>query len=298
MRLSIKILCGTAGVALMAYACGGGGSPAGPEPAVGQASSAKTLTDAGPSASPSPTPTEDLWQPPGLEGCALGLGSIHGTCGHQDSQLLASVDAAIESVVAAHPELVDTADVAAPGAYRVSDPVQFFDQLLTTLRAGGMCADYDGETVQVKSSNDLSEEFDLLLSSEHLRRGAGSYLETCNPAAFPVDPQQIINRIWVGVYSFNCGDRTPPRMNEGVFPLGCIAQVTATPKQIDGSDVPPRLHGPDIQWELYQDGLIVDIYDDPAQPFNQTLETFSPGPFRLCATVQGVEGCLDGEVVP
>jgi hypothetical protein len=176
--------------------------------------------------------------------------------------------------------------------------VQFFDLLLATLRAGGMCADYDGETVQVKSSNDFSEEFDLLLSSEHLRRGAGSYLETCNPAAFPVDPQQIIDRIWVGVYNFNCGDRTPPRMNEGVLPMGCIAQVTATPKQIDGTDVPPRFHGPDIQWELYQDGLIVDIYDDPAQPFNQTVEAFSPGPFRLCATVQGIEGCLDAEVVP
>jgi hypothetical protein len=32
--------------------------------------------------------------------------------------------------------------------------------------------------------------------------------------------------------------------------------------------------------------------------FNKDLKGKSPEPFSLCATVRGVQGCLDGEVIP
>jgi hypothetical protein len=302
MYLCNRLLSGVVVLALVSAGCGGGGgSPSGPTPAKEPGRSAGVATS---DATPTPTRTPDPvvtaapWMPPGLEGCALGVGSIHGTCGRQVPQLLTSIDAAIESVAAARPDLVNITDQAAPGGYLVLNRDEFFANVLTTLRASGVCADYDDTGLQVKSTNDFSEAYDVLSSSNHLRRGNGSYRETCNPAAFPVDPQQIINRVRVGFYSMRCGNRTTPGLNSGLIPVGCTAMVTASPKDIHDDDIPGRLHGPDIAWDLRQDGLIVDIYDIPENAFNKNLEAFSLGPFRLCATVQEIEGCLVGEVIP
>ena len=42
----------------------------------------------------------------------------------------------------------------------------------------------------------------------------------------------------------------------------------------------------------------VQMMDDPqGNPFNKVLRGLDPGAFRLCATVQGIEGCMDGEVL-
>jgi hypothetical protein len=60
--------------------------------------------------------------------------------------------------------------------------------------------------------------------------------------------------------------------------------------------VDPRVHGPYITWELEQTGFLVDVIDSETSAFNKSLRARHAGPFALCATVQGVRGCLGGEV--
>ena len=37
----------------------------------------------------------------------------------------------------------------------------------------GICSYYDGEELAVKNTNDFNEQYDILLASGHMRRGAG-----------------------------------------------------------------------------------------------------------------------------
>jgi len=114
-------------------------------------------------------------------------------CDRDNTLLLQEVEGAIDRAIAAHPEAFDLSREAAPGtrAFYVLDREAYFEALLGELRAAGMCAeqDYDGgETISVKDSTHFSEDFDVLLSDGFIRRGAGAYRQTCNPASFPVDP--------------------------------------------------------------------------------------------------------------
>jgi hypothetical protein len=42
----------------------------------------------------------------------------------------------------------------------------------------------------------------------------------------------------------------------------------------------------------------VELQDFPGVDFNKKLRGLKQGRFGLCATVQGIEGCLDGTVIP
>jgi hypothetical protein len=122
------------------------------------------------------------------------MGSAEASCSRTSSALLRDVDAAIDAIVAQKPEAFDKGDEAAPGtgAYRVRDERAYIEGVVTHLRARGYCAqpDYDDplELIQVKKDNEFSEDFDLVLSTGHIRRGSGSCRRTCVPASFPVDP--------------------------------------------------------------------------------------------------------------
>jgi hypothetical protein len=108
--------------------------------------------------------------------------------------LLADVDAAIEQVAREKPGVLDVNDQAIPGTgqYRVLNPKAFIDGVVANLQAMGNCAqsdwDFPLEVIQAKDSSDFSEDFDLVTSKGFVRRGIGSYRQTCTPAAFPVDP--------------------------------------------------------------------------------------------------------------
>lgn len=104
----------------------------------------------------------------------------------------------------------------------------------------------------------------------------------------------------VGFFGFDCPNGVAkPRNNERKLPVGCRGFVTATPKYQDGSDVPFDVHGPGIRWSLPSGSGVVSVLN-PIFPndFNRDLQGRSPGRFSFCATVQGVTGCLDGNVVP
>jgi hypothetical protein len=222
---------------------------------------------------------------------------VRPTCGRNAATLLPDVDAAINTLVREKPELFDLTRTVGTGAYFVRDPKGFYGAMVTTLQAEGFCAEADDDGLQVKNSNNFSERYDLLLSNDHLRRGDVSYRSSCAPAAFPLDARDMIDAVRVAFYSIRCQDDAPvPRNGEGILPEGCEGFVTATPKQWDNTDVPSEVHGPDIEWELLLGNRQVDVLEFPRVPFNKILIGREVGPFQLCGTVQGIRGCLNGEV--
>ena len=183
------------------------------------------------------------------------------------------------------------------GGFKVLNPDAYYAGVIRNLEARDFCAGYDFAELQVKNSNSFSEQYDIMLASGHIRRGAGAYRATCAPANFPLDPVDVIDHIRVGFFGISCIDGvTPPRNNERLLLMGCSGNVTATPKDRNGADVDARIHGPNISWTLEQEIPVVRMDDFPGVTFNKTLTAQNPGTFKLCATVQGIRGCLDGEV--
>lgn len=259
---------------------------------------------ASPSPSPSPAPSPVLEVPGGIAGgatCAAGKGTLGATCSRSAlGRFFPQVDAALEQVIKARPELFDLTRKVGENGYLVRDIEGVYQAVALQLQAARLCAHYDFEhlLLQVKEGDESSEDYDLVLSNGHLRRGEGSYRSTCTPAAFPLTPQDVIDDIRVAFYSIECSDGAPPPRNgEGKLRMECTGIVTATPKKADNTDVPERIHGSDITWHLDQVDDYVDVREFPGQPFNKYVKGLDPGGFRLCATVQGIEGCLNGQVL-
>jgi hypothetical protein len=286
-------------VILLTMGCGGGDSPSpgATAPSNGGAASNPTPT---PTPTPEPTPQAGPAPPlPSLQTCALGPGSYYTTCDRTEAELLDSVDLAVARVMNEYPSLFDFDDFTAPGSFMVLNPEGFINGVVNNLREDGFCAEFDGIEVQIRGGNDFSEQYDVILSSGHARRGYGSYRATCIPPAFPVVPTQAINYVRVSFYEINCPEGVvPPGTNFDLLYVGCVGKLTATPKDALGHDVPSRIHGPDIEWELRRGGDegVVTVRDDRNQDFNKKVDGLAPGDFQLCATVQGVEGCLNGRV--
>jgi hypothetical protein len=162
-------------LALLALACGHGGSP----------SSSSTPA-------PAPAPTS---AGPVAVSCPFGKGSLETTCSRGvGTVLLPQVEEAIEQVAQQTTGILDVKDQDPPGSgqYRIVAPKPFIDAVVGNLQAAGLCAqadyDYPFDRVNVKNSNDFSEQFNFGMSSGHVRRGIAAFRASCSPAAFPVDP--------------------------------------------------------------------------------------------------------------
>jgi hypothetical protein len=248
---------------------------------------------------PTPIPTATSTPATIAATCPLGKGTVNTACNRTGASFLAEVDAAIDKLVADQPEIFDTRDLAGPREYKVKDIDAYYAGVVRNLNAQGFCAGFDLAELQVKNSNDFNDQYDIMISQGYVRRGAGSYRSTCSPAAFPLDPEDVIAQVRVAFYGLRCPDpnRVPPRNGEGKIPVDCFGDVTASPKTKDGHDVDSRIHGEAIQWVLRQEDRYVRV-DDTNVTFNKTLFGLEPGHFSLCATVRGLEGCLNGEVIP
>ena len=125
-----------------------------------------------------------------------------------------------------------------------------------------------------------------------------------SPRATPTPPNplppNIIDSIRVGFFGINCGRGNPvPRNGEKILPRGCRGYVTASPKKLNGDDVPAAIHGPDIEWFVLYGDDIIDVQAPTfASNFNKDIVAVRNGAFGLCATVREVTGCLIGTVVP
>jgi hypothetical protein len=151
-----------------------------------------TPTLGGPATNPSPTPSTSpdpapapSSAPPGASSCTLPKSNNpNAPCSMQSESFLRAVDQAITQLVQQKPSLFDTNNKTCDNCYFVKDESTFVNGVMKNLSAAGYCAYYDGEELAVKNSNSFNDQYDILVSSGHIRRGAGSYRSTCNPAWF------------------------------------------------------------------------------------------------------------------
>jgi hypothetical protein len=137
-----------------------------------------------PSTSPNPTPAPSD-APPGASACNLPpSNNPDAPCTMQSESFLKAVDDAITLLTQQKPSLFDMNQKTCDNCYFVKDQTAFVNGVMKNLSAAGYCAYYDGEELAVKNSNSFNDQYDILVSSGHIRRGAGSYRSTCNPSWF------------------------------------------------------------------------------------------------------------------
>jgi hypothetical protein len=121
---------------------------------------------------------------------------------------------------------------------------------------------------------------------------------TPTPTATPPPNAGSIDSIRVAFFGIKCTDgQTVPNNGARQLPKGCTGYVTATPKKKDNTDVPLQEHGTAISWNLRAgDGIVQVLPPTFPNDFNKDLLGLKVGEFSLCATVKGVEGCLNGTV--
>jgi hypothetical protein len=187
-------------VAVLAVSCGGGSTvPVTPTP-----TAAPTATNP-----PAKTPG-----PVGSAFCGIGDGVSppFSKCNRRTIQHLGAVEAAIELAITEHPEVFDLTSEARPGTreFKVKDRAGYTAWVLENLREAGFCADRDYaslELIQVKNSNNISEDYDIYADSGYSLRGRPSYVQTCAPASFPVDRGADAPPAGSG-----CGEPYPPEI--------------------------------------------------------------------------------------
>jgi hypothetical protein len=280
-----------AGLLLMLGGCGGGSaSPTNPTPSPT------------PTASSTPTPPP---APPGSVEAAcrsLGYGRPKVGCDRiENVTMLPLIETAIDRLVASQPGIFDLNTQMGQGGFRVLDEKAYFAGMQTTLAGLGVCSQVTGDsTILVKNHNELDETYAILNSRGFVRRGFGSYLKSCIPAGFPLSPEDQFSYVRTAFFGYQCADdvKTPVPAT-GELPVVCSGIVTATPKDANGVNTPPEIHGNDVTWRFRSGEASVSVY--PALDgtiFNYIVQAKAVGSFSLCATVGGKEGCLNGRVTP
>lgn len=152
-------------------------------------------TPVSPAAEPTPVPTAVPTPVPAPTpatarvACGVGAGTGDGAeehCPRTSPLFFGDVDAAINRVVANHPELFDLDQHAGAGGYFVRDIDEFYRVVVEEVAQGShLCAIVDADLeIAVKRDNASSEQYKLMWSSGYLRRGDSSYRATCSPAWF------------------------------------------------------------------------------------------------------------------
>jgi hypothetical protein len=155
-------------------------------PVIAAATPAPTPTPA-PTATPAPTPTPtpEPSSPPSSFECSLPPSNpTSPVCTDDSPQLYAAVDTALTKVTEQNPSLFDFNDKKCDNCYYVKDVDRYIEEVGKQLARQGLCMAGDAEEIGVKKSNDFNEQYDILLSTQHMRRGPGSYRGVCRPALF------------------------------------------------------------------------------------------------------------------
>jgi len=137
-----------------------------------------------PAPRPNPTPTPDSPPPTGAKCSLPPSNNPNAPCSMQSTSFLSQVDRAITQVTQQQAGIFDANNKVCENCYYVKNPDKFTSAVIASLSAMGLCAYYDGEELAVKNSNSFNDQYDILLSSGHIRRGAGSYRATCQPSWF------------------------------------------------------------------------------------------------------------------
>jgi hypothetical protein len=166
MRARRVLLCFAV---LAAAACGGSDAPA-------------PIT----AATPPPMPTPEPSAPPvATFSCPLpALPDLHNTCPKLEPQLWQIVENAIQKTIQEHPELFDFTEELGGGSWKVLDREKYINTTVENIHAQGVCSRAEVEEIQVKTTNDFNEQYNIWVSSGHVRHGPGAYITTCFPAQF------------------------------------------------------------------------------------------------------------------
>jgi hypothetical protein len=133
---------------------------------------------------PNPTPTPSS-APPSAGSCSLPPSNFPDAgCSMQSPSFLGRVDKAITLLTEQQPSIFDFNRKTCDNCYYVKNDAAYVAGVIKNLAAAGLCSLYDGEELAVKNSNSFNEQYDILVSSGHIRRGNGSYRSTCSPSWF------------------------------------------------------------------------------------------------------------------
>ena len=110
----------------------------------------------------------------------------------------------------------------------------------------------------------------------------------------------VIDSIRVNPFGYRCTSGPTPNNSSGTLPANCQADVTATPKDAAGNDVPAAVHGQGIRWSVPIGASLIFV-DDGVQPFNKAVSVrpgVTSGEFQLSAELCGKQGSWNARVTP
>lgn len=153
-------------------------------PVIGLSQGTPSPTPAPAPTTPEPTP-EPTPAPPAASSCNLPSSNpTNPVCTDESPYLLEEIEAALDAVTEQHPELFNFNDTRCPNCYYVKEPRLYIEEMGKQLARQGVCMKGGLEEIGVKSSNDFNEQYDILLSTDHIRRGTGAYRGICRPSLF------------------------------------------------------------------------------------------------------------------
>lgn len=134
---------------------------------------------------PTPTPVSTPEPPPTGSSCSLPASNpANPACTFDPARLEGDVEAAMTQVTQSHPQYFNFKDTRCGNCYLVLDIDGYIREVQRALAGRGVCSYWDGEELAVKDSNAASEQYDVLLASNHMRRAPGAYRGVCRPSWF------------------------------------------------------------------------------------------------------------------
>ena len=132
-----------------------------------------------------PTATPVAVATPQASACGLpSLPDLRTECPKLSGRLWEYVEEGIQRTIRQHPEYFDFNDDLGGGAFRVLDRDKYIKSVVANIQAQGVCSREEVEEIQVKNTNEWHEQYNIWVSSGHVRHGPRSYITTCFPAQF------------------------------------------------------------------------------------------------------------------
>ena len=165
--IRVRPLAVAAAFAAGCWSCGGSGAPVPTTP----------VATPVPVATPTPAPVGFTCPLPALP-------DLRNECPKLQPELYEFVENAIQKTIRENPQFFDFGDDRGGGSYRVLDRDRYIKSVVANVHAQGICAREEIEEIQVKNSNAFNEQYNIWVSSGHVRHGPRSYITTCFPAQF------------------------------------------------------------------------------------------------------------------
>ena len=142
--------------------------------------------DPAPAPAPTPKPTPEPTPPPPSGSCNLAPRDTNlARCTRLSSgEFVDNVEAALDRLTSQQPNLFNFNDTACHNCWKIRNQGSYINAMLKQMDRQGICSNWDGEELQLKTNNQWSEQYDIMTFNGYVRRGPGSYRVTCTPPGF------------------------------------------------------------------------------------------------------------------